>query len=175
MSMLQRLPGVLVVMGVSGSGKTTVGQRLAERLGWAFAEGDALHSAANIAKMKQGVALQDADRVPWLQAIAAQIERWRADRQHGVITCSALKRAYRDAIVVDRRQVRLVYLHGDAELIAKRLEGRRGHFMPAALLPSQFDALEEPTQDEAAIEVDAALPLDTIVAEVVARIAVAED
>ena len=139
---------VLVVMGVSGSGKTTVGALLAGRLGWSFAEADDFHPAANIAKMRSGIPLGDADRLPWLQAIAAQIDRWRAEGRNGVVTCSALKRRYRDIIIGERPDVRIVYLKGDRELIAHRLTARHGHFMPAKLLDSQFADLEEPGPDE---------------------------
>src|SRR5438552_2564312 len=118
-------------MGVSGAGKTTIGQRLAKRLGWTFAEGDDLHPLENVAKMRSGQPLTDADRAPWLAAVAAMIDRWRARREPGVITCSALKRSYRRQIIGPRRDVRLVFLHGSRELIAERLARRRGHFMPA--------------------------------------------
>lgn len=146
-------PPVLVVMGVSGSGKTTVASMLAGRLGWAFAEGDDFHPAANIAKMHQGVPLDDDDRLPWLRAIAGQIDRWRERKESGVITCSALKHRYRAIIIGDRRDVRLVYLRGEREIIARRLVARHGHFMPASLLQSQFEALEEPRAEERPIVV----------------------
>jgi gluconokinase len=144
---------VLVLMGVSGSGKTTVGALLAGRLGWSAAEADDFHPAANIAKMRSGIPLDDADRLPWLAAIAAQIDRWRAEGGHGVITCSALKRRYRDLIIGGRPEVRLVFLQGERELIADRLAARLGHFMPPTLLESQFAALEEPTPEERPIVV----------------------
>jgi gluconokinase len=141
-------PLVLVVMGVSGSGKTTVAAMLAGRLHWAFEEGDSLHPPENVAKMRRGIPLTDEDRLPWLRAVAAWIDHWRERREHGVITCSALKRAYRRIIIGDRSDVRLVYLKGDQSLIAQRLAARHGHFMPPSLLQSQFDALEEPGPDE---------------------------
>jgi gluconokinase len=144
---------VLVLMGVSGSGKTTVGAHLAGRLGWSSAEADDFHPPQNIAKMKSGVPLEDADRLPWLEAIAAQIDRWRAAGTSGVITCSALRRCYRDIIVGNRPEVRLVFLQGERELIADRLAARLGHFMPPTLLESQFAALEEPTPEERPIVV----------------------
>lgn len=162
-------PAVAVVMGVSGAGKTVIGRCLAERLDWQFQEGDRLHSAENVAKMKSGQPLTDADRVPWLAAIAAVIDGWRGRGEHGVITCSALKRGYRRQIVGERRDVRLVYLEGCRELIAKRLAGRRGHFMPAALLDSQFEALEPPRPDEHPITVG----IDRQVSEIVDRIVIA--
>lgn len=141
-------------MGVSGSGKTTIARELASRLGWTFEEGDILHPQANVAKMHAGVPLDDADRAPWLNAVAAWIDRQRATNASGIITCSALKRSYRDIITGDRPDVRLVYLRGSYELIASRLAQRHGHFMPASLLKSQFDALEEPAADENPLMVD---------------------
>lgn len=139
---------ILVLMGVSGCGKTTIGERLAARLGWEFLEGDALHPPANVAKMAAGTALEDTDRWPWLRAIAARIDAWRGGGVSGVVACSALKRAYRDILIGERDGMRLVYLRGDRETIAARLRARRGHFMPPALLDSQFRALEEPGEDE---------------------------
>ena len=141
-------PLFLVVMGVSGSGKTTVARLLAERLGWRFQEGDALHPPANLAKMAAGTPLADDDRWPWLDAIAAVIDGWRAAGTSGIVTCSALKRAYRRVLVGDRGDVRLVYLAGDKALIAGRMAARKGHFMPPALLDSQFATLEVPGADE---------------------------
>jgi ribose 5-phosphate isomerase A len=134
-------PPILVIMGVSGTGKSTVAQELAARLGWPFEEGDALHPEANVAKMHAGMPLTDADRQPWLERVAAWIDAQRAKKQPGIITCSALKRSYRQIIVGDRPEVRLVYLRGGRDLIAEHLAGRRGHFMPASLLLSQFDTL----------------------------------
>ena len=125
-------PMILVVMGVSGSGKTTVGELLAERLGWQYQEGDALHPPENVAKMSGGTPLTDADRIPWLQRIAAQIDEWRGRGEPGVVTCSALKRAYRDIIIGSRPDVGLVYLKGSRELIGQRMAARKGHFMPTA-------------------------------------------
>jgi carbohydrate kinase (thermoresistant glucokinase family) len=146
-------PQILVVMGVSGSGKTTVAAMLAGRLHWAFEEGDSLHPPENVAKMRSGIPLNDADRLPWLHAIGEWIDHWRERREHGVITCSALKRRYRDIIIGERRDVRLVYLKGSYSLIAERLTSRHGHFMPPTLLKSQFEALEEPGPDESPIVV----------------------
>ena len=147
-------PLVLVVMGVSGSGKTTVGKLLAERLGWHYQEGDALHPPENVAKMSSGTPLTDADRVPWLQRIAGRIDAWRSSGEAGVITCSALKRGYRDIIIGDRPDVVLVYLRGSRELIGRRMAARKGHFMPTALLDNQFATLQEPSPEEQAITVD---------------------
>ncbi|HEX3346590.1 MAG TPA: gluconokinase [Acetobacteraceae bacterium] len=141
-------PQVLVVMGVSGSGKTTVAHKLAERLGWPFLEGDDLHPPSNVAKMASGIPLTDEDRLPWLHAIAAWIDERLAGHEPGVVTCSALKHAYRVILVGDRPHVRIVYLQGGKALIARRLSNRKGHFMPPTLLDSQFATLEEPGPDE---------------------------
>jgi carbohydrate kinase (thermoresistant glucokinase family) len=156
------LPVVLVLMGVSGCGKTTVAQILAERLHWAFEEGDALHPPANVAKMAAGHPLDDADRAPWLAKVADWVDARLDAGQCGVITCSALKRAYRE--LIDRRgaRVEFVYLHGSRELIASRLAGRHGHFMPSSLLDSQFATLEEPGPDEPAIRVEIGEPAPAI-------------
>jgi len=157
---------VAVIMGASGSGKTTIGRALAERLGWQFQEGDALHPPENVAKMKAGHPLSDEDRAPWLAAVAARIDEWRRERSWGVVTCSALKRRYRDIIIGNRRDVRLIYLAGSREVIGERLSARRGHFMPPSLLDSQFSALEPPAPDEDAIMVSVDAPVPRIVAEI---------
>jgi carbohydrate kinase (thermoresistant glucokinase family) len=156
-----------VVMGVSGCGKTTVGQALAARLGWEFVDGDTLHPPANVAKMRAGQPLDDDDRWPWLNAIAARIDAWIERRTPGIITCSALKRRYRERIIGGRAAVRLIYLKGSRELIAARLAERRGHFMPASLLESQFAALEPPAADEHAIVVEIDRPVAAIVEAIV--------
>ncbi len=161
---------ILVVMGVSGSGKTTVARGLAERLGWRFQEGDALHPPANVAKMSAGTPLSDADRWPWLAAIAAVIDGWRDAGVSGVVTCSALKRAYRAVLMGGRPDVRLVYLAGDKALIAGRMAARKGHFMPAALLDSQFAALEPPWAEENPIVVDIGPAPEVLVEGLVARL-----
>jgi len=148
-------PPILVIMGVSGSGKSTIAEELSARLGWPFEEGDSLHPEANIAKMHAGIPLTDADRLPWLERVAAWIDEQRSKRQPGIITCSALKRTYRQIIIGDRPEVRLVYLRGGRGLIAEHLAGRHGHFMPAELLRSQIDTLEEPDPSEEPLTVDA--------------------
>jgi gluconokinase len=158
---------VLVVMGVSGAGKSTVAKPLAERLGWPFQEGDALHPPANVAKMKAGIPLDDADRAPWLAAIGVWMDGQAARGAGGVVTCSALKRAYRDQLRAGRPFARLVYLNGSEPLIAGRLAARTGHFMPPSLLASQFATLEPPTPDEQAIVVDIDQPVTAQVDEIV--------
>jgi carbohydrate kinase (thermoresistant glucokinase family) len=142
---------LLLLMGVSGSGKTTVGEIVAGRLGWAYAEADAFHSPASVAKMAAGQPLTDEDRWPWLTAIAAWLDERIAKAEPGVVTCSALKRKYRD--LLRRPEVLVVYLRGSPELIAQRLAPRQGHFFKPGLLDSQFAALEEPTPDEAVLSV----------------------
>ncbi len=163
-------PVIAVVMGVSGSGKTTVSALLAATLGCRFREGDDLHPRENVAKMQGGTPLTDADRMPWLRSIAEEIDGWRARKEPGVITCSALKRAYRDVIVGPRPDVALVFLKGSHDLIRRRLEGRHEHFMPAALLESQLAALEEPTPDERPITVDVRGRPAEIAREIVRRL-----
>ena len=165
------VPEVLVVMGVSGSGKTTVATLLAERLGWPFAEGDDFHPPANVAKMHGGTPLTDADRLPWLQAIAGWIDARRAAGSGGIVSCSALKRAYRNILIGERRDVRLIYVRGSHALIGARIAARQDHFMPASLLESQFDTLEEPTADERPIIADAGLTPAAMVEQVLAGLA----
>jgi gluconokinase len=150
---------LVVVMGVTGSGKSTVGEALAHRLGVPYADADDFHSAANVAKMRSGVPLDDADREPWLRAIG----RWLGERQDGVVTCSALKRAYRDILREEAPDVTFLHLHGDKETVRQRVAGRDGHFMPESLVQSQFDALEPLQADERGIVVDLARAVDDIV------------
>jgi len=159
-----------VLMGVSGSGKTTVAAMLAGRLNVNFLEGDDLHPPANVEKMRGGTPLTDEDRWPWLRAIAERLDQWRAAGEGGVVTCSALKRAYRDIIVGGRPEVVLVYLRGSPELIHRRMAARHEHFMPLKLLDSQFRTLEEPAPDEHAIVVDIAATPGEIVATIVQRL-----
>lgn len=162
---------IAVVMGVAGAGKTTVGRALARRLGWQFQEGDALHPPENVAKMRSGYPLDDDDRAPWLAAVAARIDAWRNEKTSGVVTCSALKRAYRDIIIGKRPDVRLIFLTAPRDVLAARLASRTGHFMPASLLDSQLATLEPPSrEDEHAILVGAAAPVEAVVEEIVAAL-----
>ena len=147
-------PLIVVLMGVSGSGKSTVAALLAAALGCKFQEGDNLHPRENVEKMRSGTPLTDADRLPWLRKIAEEIDGWRTRGECGVLTCSALKRSYRDIIIGTRHDVVLVYLKGSRDLIHRRMAARHEHFMPVALLDSQFATLEEPTPDEHPIIVD---------------------
>jgi gluconokinase len=165
---------VIVVMGVSGAGKSTIAAMLAIRLGWAYEDADWFHPPANIEKMHSGRPLIDEDRRPWLDAIAAWIDAVRRAGGHGVIACSALKRAYREVLMRGRSDVRLVYLKGERDLIARRMSLREGHhFMPAALLDSQFAALEEPGADEHAIAVSIDARPHDIVEAVIAKFGIA--
>jgi carbohydrate kinase (thermoresistant glucokinase family) len=167
-------PSVIVVMGVSGSGKTTVSALLAGRLHWEFEDADDFHPPANIAKMRSGIPLTDEDRWPWLRAISEWIDATRRAGGHGVVACSALKRRYRDVLIGDGRpDVRLVYLKGAETLIAKRQAARQGHFMPADLLKSQFEALEEPGPDERPIVVAVDRRPSALVEEIAAALGVA--
>ncbi|HEY4152825.1 MAG TPA: gluconokinase, partial [Pseudolysinimonas sp.] len=150
----------IVVMGVSGSGKTTVGAALADALGVRFVDGDALHPAANVAKMAAGIPLEDADRAPWLDAIGAVLASGPV-----VVACSALKRTYRDRLRAAAPMLELVFLDGSRELLASRMTARPGHFMPASLLDSQLATLERPTPDEHAFGADSSEPVAEIVDE----------
>jgi len=161
---------IVVVMGVSSSGKTTVAAMLAGRLHVHFLEGDDLHPPANVAKMRSATPLTDDDRWPWLAAIAQRIDQWRAAGEGGVVTCSALKRAYRAILIGDRPEVALVYLKGSRELIHHRMAHRHEHFMPVALLDSQFATLEEPGPDEHPIVVDVGPTPAEIVTNIVAEL-----
>lgn len=163
-------PQVLVVMGVSGSGKTTVAELLAARLGWPYEEGDSLHPQANVDKMASGHPLNDDDRRPWLLRIADWIDAQLDAGHNGIITSSALKRSYRDLINRRGTGVVFVYLAGDRETIAARLAARKGHFMPPALLQSQIDTLEEPTPDEPAIRVEITDPPPVIAQHIIEKL-----
>jgi gluconokinase len=163
-------PCALIVMGVSGSGKSTIAAKLAERLSWTFEDGDRFHPASNVAKMSAGHPLTDEDRWPWLQAIADEIDRVCQLGGHAVIACSALKRAYRSVLVHGRKDVRIVFLKGSQPLIADRLARRKGHFMPPGLLDSQFKALEPPAADEDPVTVSIDATVETIVDDIVRQL-----
>jgi gluconokinase len=163
-------PHALIVMGVSGSGKTTIGERLAARIGWRYEDADTFHPASNVAKMSAGKPLTDEDRLPWLRAIADEIDRAVAAGERVVIGCSALRRVYRDVLVHGRHDIRLVYLDGTQALIAGRLGERKGHFMPPGLLTSQFKTLERPTPDEHAVTVSIDAPAESIVDDILRQL-----
>jgi len=165
-----KIPCALVVMGVSGSGKSTIAEPLAKRLNWTFEDGDRFHPASNVAKMSAGHPLTDEDRWPWLRAISDEIDRVCGAGRHVVIACSALKRAYRDVLVHGRDDVRIIYLEGTQSRIAERLARRKGHFMPPGLLDSQFKTLEPPDADENAVTVSIDASVETIVEDIVDRL-----
>lgn len=156
---------VIVLMGVTGCGKTTVGKLLADQLGWMFYDADDFHPEENVEKMRQGIPLDDDDRMPWLNRLAELINSEHENERNMVLACSALKKKYREVIQHDLKPVRLVYLKGDFELIKDRLSQRVGHYMDPELLKSQFDALEEPEEDEA-ISVDISPSPEDIVTSV---------
>ncbi len=157
-------------MGVSGSGKSTVAERLASALGWMFQEGDKLHPKANVEKMANGHALDDTDRAPWLAVVAEWIDVRLHTGQNGIITCSALKRTYREQLGNGKPGVQIVYLHGDRATLDAHVGGRHHEFMPPALLDSQLATLEEPAADERVIEVDVGGTVEHTVAEVIRRL-----
>lgn len=156
---------VILLMGVSGSGKTAVGQLLASQLGWQFADADDYHPAANIEKMQNGIPLTDSDRAPWLEALRARIALWIAEKKNAVLACSALKRAYRQGLSL-APEVQIVYLKATPQLLQERLRERVGHFMKEGMLESQLATLEEP-EGEGAVVVDAARSPAEIVAKIV--------
>ena len=153
---------VIMLMGVSGSGKTRVGSLLAQQLGWEFADADDYHPAANVDKMRSGIPLTDSDRAPWLDALHCLIADWILKSRNAVLACSALKQAYREKLQVDA-QVRVLYLKASAELLARRLLDRRGHYMKKEMLESQLATLEEPGD---AVVVDASGTPEEIVQEI---------
>jgi gluconokinase len=160
---------IVIVMGVVGSGKTTVGRLLAEQLGWGFADADDFHSPSNVEKIRKGVALDDDDRRPWLESLRAAISQWIAEKRNYVLACSALKSSYRRELSVGT-DVRFVYLKGSAELIAERLRFRHGHFADAQILASQFADLQEP---EDAVTVEIAATPQQIVREIREKVGLA--
>ncbi len=157
---------IVIVMGTTGSGKTTIGTLLAERLGWEFVDADDFHPQANVEKMKHGIPLTDADREPWLKALSDRIIEWSAAKRDVVLACSALKQSYRDELRASP-DVKFVYLKGSYELFSQRVRMRKGHFAKQDLLASQFATLEEPSD---AITVDAALTPEQIVTEIRKRL-----
>lgn len=159
---------IILVMGVSGSGKTTIGKLLAKSLDWEFCDADALHPAANIEKMSRGIPLDDADRKPWLQQLQQAIAQWLQEDKNIVLSCSALKATYRQILLQDKERMRLVYLHGDFKLIQDRLRSRPDHYMPSDLLQSQLATLEEPSE---AIYFDVSQPPEVIVEEIKTKLA----
>lgn len=161
---------IVILMGVSGTGKSTVGRALAAQTGWQFADADDFHSEANKAKMRSGVPLDDADRAPWLRDLHAQIEKWIAAGTNAILACSALKESYRATLIADTppRAVRIVYLTAPEELIRQRLEARTGHYMPPSLLPSQIATLQPPSN---AMEISVVPAVPQIVQEILNRLA----
>jgi len=159
---------IVLVMGTTGSGKTTVGTLLAHRLGWKFSDGDAFHSSANIEKMKHGIPLTDEDRAPWLEAIHTQMLAWNSQGQNAVMACSALKQSYRDHLLTGT-DAKLVYLRGSYDLFLQRLHHRTGHFADERLLASQFATLEVPTDG---ITVDATQSPQEMVDEICTRLGI---
>ena len=154
---------IVIVMGVSGSGKTTVGKLLAESLNWDFSDADDFHPPANIDKMSRGIPLEDGDRLPWLLQLQTTIERWLLENKNVVLACSALKASYREMLCRDKQRMKIVYLKGDFELFAARLKTRGNHYMKADLLSSQFATLEEPKD---AIIIDASQPIEVMVRQI---------
>lgn len=162
---------LVVVMGVSGCGKSTVGRLLAQRIGAEFLEGDELHPPRNVERMASGIALTDADRRDWLRAIAQQLADAHSARHALVVSCSALKRSYRNTLRTASHDLAFVHLAASTEVLEPRLQSRIGHFMPTSLLASQLQTLEAPTADERAITLDAILPVDQLVAQAAAWLA----
>ena len=154
---------ITIVMGVSGSGKTTVGKLLAQSLNWDFSDADDFHPSANIEKMSRGIPLEDADRLPWLLQLQAAIDRWLWENKNFVLACSALKASYREMLCRDQQRMKIVYLKCSFEVLAARLTSRENHYMKADLLLSQLNTLEEP---ENAIIIDASQPLELIVRQI---------
>jgi gluconokinase len=164
---------IVLLAGVSGSGKSTVGQLLASRLDWPFIDGDSLHPAANIAKMRAGVPLTDEDRWPWLEAVAAVMDDHIAAGRPAVIACSALKRSYQDLLLAGRPPARLVFLDAGRDLLAARLAARHGHFFRADLLDSQLATLESPQPGERVLTVPAVGPADQVAGQIISRLGLA--
>ena len=156
-------PTVLIICGVAGSGKTTVGKALAEKLGWQFADADQFHSAANIEKMSKGIPLTDEDRAPWLESMRDAISSWLENGSPTVLACSALKERYRQHLCVDKQKVHFIFLKAPREVLLQRLQNRGAHFMKVNMLDSQFETLEVPID---AITVDACAPLKKVISAI---------
>jgi gluconokinase len=161
---------IVIVAGVAGSGKTTIGAQLAGRLGWRFADGDSFHPAANVAKMHAGIPLTDEDRAPWLRAISGWMDDLIAAGQSGVLTCSALRRAYREELLSGRPAARMVFLNVSRDELVRRLDTRLGHFFPEGLLDSQLKVLEPPAPDEHVLTLPAGGDAAHTVAEIMRRL-----
>ncbi|MBP3035706.1 gluconokinase [Arthrobacter sp. zg-ZUI100] len=163
-------PQHLVIMGVSGSGKTTISTLLSEHLGWIAAEADEFHPESNIAKMSSGTPLTDEDRWPWLASIREWMDTQAENGRSTIVTCSALKHSYRDVLATASGDVHFVHLNGDAAVLGERMKTRSGHFMPASLLPSQMSTLEPLAEDEQGVVVDILKPPGDIVSEILTRL-----
>ncbi|OUJ01295.1 gluconokinase [Acetobacter cibinongensis] len=161
---------LLVVMGVSGSGKTTIAEGLHKELGWPFQEGDALHPQHNVQKMAAGIPLTDEDRLPWLNQCRAWLDQCAQAGSGAILTCSALKRSYRDVLRASGLDLIFIHLTTDHNTLLKRVTNRSGHYMPASLLPSQINTLEPPEADERALEVDATAPAADIIAKILSTL-----
>jgi gluconokinase len=161
---------IVIVAGVAGSGKTTIGMQLAERMGWRFADADSFHPAANVAKMRQGIPLTDKDRAPWLRAIRAWMDDVEATGKSGVVTCSALRRVYREQLLSGRPATRMVFLQVTRDQLVRRLAHRPGHFFPEDLLDSQLQALEPPAPDEGVLTVQERGDVAQTVTEIIDRL-----
>lgn len=158
---------IVIVMGVSGSGKTTIGKQLAASLQWEFRDADTFHSPENVEKMRRGIALSETDRLPWLKSLQTAIAEWLQADKNVVLACSALKQSYRQYLILDCDRVKLVYLKGSYQLIYNRLQMRQNHYMSAELLNSQFDLLEEPTD---AISIDISAPTQDILHTIISAL-----
>jgi gluconokinase len=166
---------VIVLMGVAGSGKSTTAALLRERLGWPYRDADSFHPTANVEKMSRGIPLTDEDRLPWLQAIADWIDDHLQREQNAIVTCSALKRSYRELLVGNRKNVDLVHLVGSKELLESRMAARKEHFMPVGLLDSQFATLEEPGPEERVLTVPVTISPDEVVDKIIDALGLAGD